>query len=162
MDWVELFVYDNLTGYLHWKIRPNNRVKVGDVAGCLHHTGYVIVRACRQNFLAHRIVWDLNNPTDKLLRDEQIDHIDQDKTNNRLHNLRKVSSVENGRNRPKNINNTSGVVGVYWYSQYAKWRAQIVVAGKLVFLGYFDEKAQADSARRNAEIKFGFHENHGK
>lgn len=162
MNWAELFKYDSETGNLIWKIRPSQRVKIGDIVGAVHHTGYRIVRSGRKNYLAHRIVWDLNYPDDKLQPGEEIDHIDHDKLNNRLANLRKVSAVENSRNKPLATRNTSGTSGVYWYSQYGKWRAQIVVKGRLVFLGYFADKEDAISARATAEIKYGFHKNHGK
>lgn len=162
MNWAELFNYDSETGNLIWKIRPSQNVRVGAIVGSVHHTGYRIVRFSRKNYLAHRIVWDLNNPDDKLQPGDEIDHIDHDKLNNRLSSLRKVSAVENSRNKPLATRNTSGTSGVYWYSQYGKWRAQIVVKGRLVFLGYFADKEDAILARRAAEIKYGFHKNHGK
>lgn len=162
MDWAELFTYNEETGLLIWKTRPSPRVKIGDVVGSIHHTGYRNVRVNKKNYLAHRIIWDMNNPGDRLQPGEEIDHIDHDKLNNRLSNLRKVSAGANCRNKSKHNTNTSGQMGVYHFKAYGKWRAQIVVSGSLIFLGNFARKEDAIAARKEAEVKYNFHENHGK
>lgn len=59
-------------------------------------------------------------------------------------------------------NNTSGHTGVYWNGLRGKWYARIVVSGESKNLGHFLEKDEAIAARLAAEIKYGFHENHGK
>lgn len=51
---------------------------------------------------------------------------------------------------------------MYYFKDYGKWRAQIVVSGILIFLGYFERKQDAITARKEAEVKYNFHENHGK
>jgi hypothetical protein len=58
--------------------------------------------------------------------------------------------------------NTSGITGVTWHSQRGKWLAQIWVNGKKVHLGVFLSIDDAARARKDAEIKYSFHENHGK
>ncbi|ENW7558982.1 hypothetical protein ACFL9L_004368 [Salmonella enterica] len=131
-DWAELFTYNEETGLLIWKTRPSPRVKIGDVVGSIHHTGYRNVRVNKKNYLAHRIIWDMNNPG------------------------------ANCRNKSKHNTNTSGQMGVYYFKDYGKWRAQIVVSGILIFLGYFERKQDAITARKEAEVKYNFHENHGK
>jgi len=59
-------------------------------------------------------------------------------------------------------NNTSGVTGVYWNKRDRKWQAMIKVNNKQIHLGYFEGKTEAITARKIAEIKYGFHPNHGK
>ena len=61
-----------------------------------------------------------------------------------------------------NKNNTSGHTGVYWYSQRKKWVSEIFADGRKISLGYFKDKEEAIQARKQANIEYGFHENHGK
>ena len=93
----------------------------------------------------------------------QIDHINHIRNDNRLMNLRLVSAKVNSRNMSKKTCNTSGLTGVYYASRYVNpWRALIRVDGKRVTLGSFATKEEAKLARKNAEIKYGFHPNHGR
>jgi hypothetical protein len=119
--------------------------------------GYKRGRILYENHCAHRVIWALHYgrwPT------EQIDHINGVRTDNRIENLREVSSLENSRNQRLQARNTSGVVGVSSYK--AKWSAQIGVNGSIKYLGLFDKFEHAVEARKAAEVKFGFHANHGK
>ena len=65
-------------------------------------------------------------------------------------------------NSKKKIDNTSGQTGVVWHKRDKKWQVNIRVSGKKVHLGYFIEFHEAVNARKNSEILYGFHENHGK
>lgn len=91
-----------------------------------------------------------------------IDHIDGDKLNNRVENLRNVSQVENGQNHVRRKNNTSGVMGVRWDDRRSMWHTRINVKYQTIFLGYFQNFDDAVVARRTAEIEHGFHQNHGR
>jgi hypothetical protein len=91
----ELFDYDYATGNLLWRVRKSPRNPVGSVAGHLHGTGYVKVRIDYKNYSAHRIVWLWHHgvwPT------YMIDHINGDRADNRIENLRDVSQSINCRN----------------------------------------------------------------
>jgi hypothetical protein len=90
----------------------------------------------------------------------QIDHINGVRDDDRICNLRDVSHKQNGYNQGLKKNNRSGVTGVR--AKYGKWRAEIMVDGKSKYLGSFKEIEGAIEARKNAEIKYGFHPNHGK
>lgn len=79
-----------------------------------------------------------------------IDHIDQNRINNRIENLREASPQCNMRNR-KQQKSTSGIKGVYWYKAANKWRAQIQINGKNIFLGYHDDLLEAACHRLAAE-----------
>lgn len=92
----------------------------------------------------------------------EIDHIDGNPLNNRIDNLREVDHVTNGRNQRTPTNNTTGVCGVYRYRTGDKWVAAIKVNYKKIHLGLFDTIEEAAAARKEAEIKYGFHENHGR
>lgn len=90
-----------------------------------------------------------------------IDHIDGDRANNSINNLVEASEAQNAKNRGLTRANTSGAFGVFFRKRTKKWEAQITVAGKTHYLGEFGDKDQAIIARKNAEKRFGFHENHG-
>jgi len=92
----------------------------------------------------------------------ECDHIDGDTLNNNIGNLRSVSSTGNSRNQRKKDNNTSGFTGVYYHKTARKWTAQICIKGKCMNLGSFKEKSDAIEARKEANIKYGFHPNHGR
>ena len=134
MNWSEIFRYNEHTGKLYWKTTTNRRIKIGYVAGTLLDNGYLGVGVNKKRYLAHRIIWDMNNPDDVLQHGEEIDHIDHDKLNNRLHNLRKVTKITNHRNKPKNRNNTSGTTGVSYHKNHSRWYAQIMVHGRTIYL----------------------------
>ena len=90
------------------------------------------------------------DPLEKL-----VDHIDGDKSNNKINNLRLASKSENGRNRVNlPSNNTSGVIGVCWDKKAKKWKAFIMINGKQKHLGYFINIEDAIKARKEAEIKY--------
>ena len=71
------------------------------------------------------------------------------------------ANQENGKNRPMQKNNTSGVVGVHRCKTHNRWVAYTKVDGKFINLGYFKDKFEAICARMSANNKYGFHANHG-
>jgi hypothetical protein len=155
----QLFDYDHETGLLTRLTSPSGRVKIGDVVGCIGNRGYLTVSIDSKRYLVHRIIWlwvygGFPEP--------QTDHINHDRTDNRISNLRESTQKENHKNRSMHNNNTSGVTGVFWDKRAKKWGSQIVVNDKNISLGYFDDKAGAAAVRLIAEIKYGFHPNHGK
>lgn len=121
-------------------------------AGSLRKDGYIDVRLQGQRYLAHRLVWCLIKGDWPV---EQIDHINGNRADNRIENLRAVSIAEQRRNVTR-ARNASGVVGVTWARQEHNWRASISVKGKTINLGHFDSVEEATTARREAEAKFGY------
>jgi hypothetical protein len=155
-----LFVWEKATGrLLWWPERVAKNVKWLDEAGCIKSHGYRGVRINGKLYRAHRIIWAMH--TGQWPEDE-LDHINGDRLDNRLENLRPVSCQENMRNAKRYCNNKSGVMGVYWHKAAGKWRAQIMVNGRQIHLGYFAAKEEAIAARKAAETMYGFHENHGR
>lgn len=154
-----LFDYDPQTGILRRKISTGRRTRAGDEAGSLKPIGYRQVGIAGNLFYVHRVCYAIYHGADPYPM--QIDHINHDRSDNRIENLRLVSSQENAKNQKKNSNNTSGVAGVSWQKNRNKWIAQIIVNGKYKHLGCFTNKNDAIAARRAAEKKHGFHENHG-
>lgn len=157
MNWHEWFCYDGIN--LIWK-KSRGRMKAGSIAGCPNDTGRIRVMLFGRWYKAHRIIWEMHNGP--IPEGYEIDHLDHDPSNNRLNNFRLVLGKENAKNRPKNKNNTSGYIGVYWDKEREKWYSQIWVNYKCITLGRFDRMEDAIKARQEAEIKYGFHPNHGK
>lgn len=121
----------------------------GEPAGSLHTaTGYRCVKLTIDGrpraFKVHRIIWALHYgawPT------EAIDHIDGDRQNNQISNLRDVSSAVNGRNQKTHNTNTSGFPGVSLHRQNRKWTAHITANGKRHYLGSHPTPEGAHAAR---------------
>ena len=110
---------------------------------------YRAVFVAGKQYYAHRLAWFymLGEWPSK-----DIDHRDQNTTNNMWRNLRLATESQNGANRKINKNNKTGVLGVYWDTNRRKWHAQIKVNHKTHCLGRFESFADATLARRNAEL----------
>ena len=154
----ELLEYNKNTGIFYWRINKQSR-KAGTVAGHINKYGYVRIMLDKRQYQAHRLAWLYCYGSFPV---EQIDHINHNKSDNRICNLREASEVDNHKNRPKQLNNTSGCTGVSWYKPTSKWGAYIQVNGKSITLGYFSSFTEAVKARKEAEIKYGFSKRHGK
>lgn len=153
----ELLHYDPETGIFKWKIRPANCIQIGDIAGTLNMYGYISILFKRKHYQAHRLAFLYM--TGKI--PEEVDHINHTRNDNRWRNLDESSRKANAKNKGIGKNNTSGVVGVYFNKNAGKWKATIKVNGKGVHLGYFEGIEDARKAKKEAEIKHGFHPNHG-
>lgn len=143
----ELFEYRE-DGQLIRKTRPANNCKIGEAVGYLGYDGYLRTRVDGKNHANHRLVW--------LWRfgytpEHGLDHIDRDKLNNRVGNLREISQTCNLRNRGNPRHNTSGVRGVSSYKTKNKWRASISVNKKAHNLGSFEDFIEAVAHRLAAE-----------
>ena len=91
----------------------------------------------------------------------EIDHIDGNGMNNKWINLREVDRKNNCKNIRIRDDNKSGVTGVYFDKDRNKWASMISHSGKHFSLGRFENKELAIIARKNAEIEYGYHKNHG-
>lgn len=143
---------DHASGRLFWKVDVGTSALAGRQAGCLDGSnGYRKLRYKGRVYQEHRVVWLLAYGEWPL---RLLDHINRDRSDNRLCNLRLATVTENNRNRPRQVSNKSGVIGVYWSAEHRKWKAQITVDGRRIFLGLHGEKKKAADARLAAEIKY--------
>jgi hypothetical protein len=139
----ELLSYDPETGIFVWKSTVASHVKKGKPAGSISDQGYRTIMIGGRNYRAHRLAWLFVYGE---WPDFEIDHINRDRLDNRIENLRLAGRKENMRNTKRRTDNTSGVKGVYWSRQRNKWIAQIHVAGKHIHLGVYTCKEKARKA----------------
>ena len=140
--------YDPETGIFTWKASTSRRVKAGDIAGSLDGLGYLRLSVRSRPYRAHRLAW---LHTYGVWPKDQIDHINRIRTDNRISNLREVSHKQNGQNRSKPSNNTSGHPGVVWHKRISKWQVKIKHNYKYIHIGYFTNLEDAVAARKAAE-----------
>lgn len=153
--------YDAETGNAFWlfseKMPKNwNSRWAGKPAGRVSHKGYVELAFLGRRFLMHRVVWLLYYGQWPY---QEIDHINGVRSDNRISNLRVVSSSGNKKNQGKRVDNTSGTTGVNWCKKSKKWRASIKENGSSRHLGLFSDIDEAIACRKSAEVSFGFYEN---
>jgi len=166
----ECLHYDPETGIFTWMERPRNHFKTERGYGVFHgknhknmpgrvsKRGYYEIGFAGERYRAHRLAWLYM--TGKW-PDADIDHINHIRTDNRWCNLRSVDRQANNCNRTLIALNTSGFTGVSYNKRTARWEAYIGFCGKKIKLGLHKEKQEAINARIAANLKFGFHQNHG-
>lgn len=161
----KLMEYDPDTGALTWRHRSdaqkswNTRYAETPALNCVHADGYKKGRIARKLYRAHRVAWAIHTGR---WPDHHIDHVNGDRSDNRIKNLRDVPRSENQKNMCKPSDNTSGRIGVWWHKQNAKWIAEIRVDKRKKHLGSFTTFDEACAAREKAEIEHGYHKNHGR
>ena len=139
--------YDPLTGVFTRRESAGNRL-AGSVAGSLSSQGYIRVWVLKRHYMAHRLAWLYVYGT---WPKHDIDHINRNRSDNRIANLRDVTNQQNMCNAGDFSTNTSGRKGVYWDKRDSRWRACIVNKGRYLSLGYFGTQAEAVAARVAAE-----------
>lgn len=150
--------YNPDSGDFVWKSRLSNRIKIGSIAGSVISNGYMSIRLYGKKYLAHRLaVFYMSGKWP----DGDVDHINHIRTDNSYRNLRVSTRKENCRNQMLCDRNKSGFVGVSWNKNAQKWISQIRVNYEVIYLGIFSDKKDAIDARRLANIRYGFHKNHG-
>lgn len=168
-DLVMAIDYNPRTGVFNWNEKPVNTFHdkawntkyAGIIAGTtavLMGKKYRNIQVNKRPFLAHRLAWFYMNAE----WPNKIDHENGNGLDNSYSNLRNVTMTGNQRNRRRSENNTSGVTGVCFANGVGLWLSHIGLNGKQKNLGFFDYKWNAICARKSAEIKYGYHKNHGQ
>ena len=142
--------YNPDTGILTWKKTPVYSIK-GKTLGKDQGNGYLQARYRDSFFLCSRLAYYIYHGIDPL--EMQVDHINGNRLDNRIKNLRLATHSQNQCNSGLNKLNKSGFKGVCWFQPTKQWKAYIRVQGKQHHLGYFTDKQDAIKARRIAEIK---------
>jgi hypothetical protein len=145
--------YDCETGIFTWKVKASYRINPGEVAGTTHANGYISIRLHGVPYKAHRLAWLYVYGS---WPDDQIDHINGCRNDNRIINLRMASNQENCRNQGISKRNTSGYRGVGFNKNNGKWHAYMGLNKKTIHLGFYQKIEDAISARNKAEnLYFG-------
>jgi len=116
----------------------------GSRAGCVNKSGYLIVTIDSKSYRLARIIWILLFGF--IPAGFFVDHINGNKTDNRLCNLRLATNKQNQENRPAPKNTTSGYRGVCWHKTAQKWMARVCHHGKRETIGFFDTAESAYEA----------------
>jgi hypothetical protein len=143
---------------LIWKKPLNTRQKTGGIAGHKRKNNYWYVSFNYSQLLVHRVVYFMHYKTD--ITNHNIDHIDQDQSNNNIENLRIATHQQQQCNKKGMQNSTSIYKGVGWAKQQNKWKASICVNNKRMHIGYFENEIDAakayDAAAKRYHGQFAF------
>jgi len=132
------------TGLFTWRVSPRRNISCGQLAGSFNSDGYLQISIHNRSYKAHRLAWLYTFDRWPIC---EIDHINGDKSDNRIENLRDVSRNENQHNtRRARAHNASGFLGVGLHKQTGKWRARIRVNKNLTHIGLFNTPEEAHQA----------------
>lgn len=155
-----VFNYDPDTGVISWAVDRYTggtgnhlRMRAGEQAGTEHPKGYRYISHAHRHYLTHRLAWFIVHGQ---WPSRWLDHIDGDKRNNRLANLREASRPENQRNRGANRNNTTGFKGVRLdkRAKFNRFQARITVDNKVLWLGAYPTAEAAHAAYCEAAARY--------
>ena len=150
--------WKDIEGYPKYKVSDRgfvmNKKTMRMIRSCCDSAGYPCLNLYHEKIRKHCRVHNLvaNTVLENPNKYNCVDHIDHDKTNNCVTNLRWCSSSQNSMNRSKQANATSNYKGVSWHKQSQKWCAQISVDCKRKHIGLFESEVQAAVAYNNAAI----------
>lgn len=143
----QLFEYRD--GHLYWK-QARGRVTVGTRAGTINSVGYYITTVDGKKCLNHRIIYTMHHG----VVPEYIDHINRNKLDNRIENLRSCTQSENMYNQTLAKHNTSGARNVSWSKLHNKWVVHIAVNKRQTHLGLYDDFELAELVAIEARNKY--------
>jgi hypothetical protein len=145
-------------GDLYWKVTLSNVAKAGKKAGCERKSTYASVMVDKKAYCKHIVVFCMHHG----YIPEQIDHIDQNRKNSRIENLRAATNASNNMNKTVQSNSKSGIKNVCWSKQNKKWWVQVSAYGKKVVSKMFDDLELAELVAIMAREKYhGAFANHG-
>ena len=150
--------YNPRTGIFKRTVKTS-KANIGDEITRKTNRGYIQFSVLGKLYSGHRLAWLYEHGK---FPKNQIDHINHDRIDNRIDNLREATNAENHKNRTMQSNNTSGYNGVYWREDRRRWYVSITIDQKTKHIGYFKAKDDAVSARKEAEKKYNFYNNYGK
>lgn len=141
--------YNPITGVFVWKVRSSARTYPGDVAGCSDKEGYRQITYRRRTYFAHRLAWlYVYGEWPKA----KTDHINGDKADNRIDNLRDVTQSQNMQNQYRAMKNSrTGFLGVRTGKRGNRFAAVININGKQQRLGWFSSPEEAHEVYMNAK-----------
>lgn len=144
--------YDPATGVFTRLVSSTRKDKIGKPAGTIATNGYVYINIGKKLYSAHRLALALTYGKEP---SGHVDHINRNRADNRLVNLRECPTKQKGnaQNSSLRSDNTSGFVGVHWFPRTSSWQAYINADGKRKHLGYFKDLEAAKNAYALAKRK---------
>jgi len=142
-----LFTYKD--GELYWKVKPAQRVSVGDIAGSMCDK-YKQVYIKNKSYKLHRIIFAMHNN----YISDQIDHIDGNPHNNRIENVRAVTNSQNQLNRKISQNSKTGYKGVCVHTQTGRYVVRVSAYGKDKYFGIYEDLELAGLVAKMAREKY--------
>lgn len=141
-----LLSYDPASGVFVWRESRGKAIS-GEKADAARHDGYIKITIDQKHYLGHRLAWFYVNGE----WPEFLDHINRNRADNRLCNLRVVTRTENNQNKSTRLDNSSGVTGVSFDASRKRWTVRLKIAGKYKYFGRFESFSEAVSVRKTAE-----------
>jgi hypothetical protein len=143
-----LFEYKD--GELYWKTPTNQKIVKGSKAGGLHRSGYMTVQIDKKKYRTHRLVFLYHYG----YLPKEIDHIDNNKINNNINNLRQASRSENMKNIGFHSKNKSGFKGVSWHKASNRWIVQLMVGNNKNYFGIYKDIELAELVAMEVRNKY--------
>lgn len=141
----ERLFYDEKTGIFYWKMKPRRRIKTGAVAGGVNNRGYLRIKLDNKFYSSHRLAWLYVHG---VWPKNFIDHINGDKSDNRICNLREATRRENAQNLK--IHRAGKLAGCSYNKKINKWNARMTINKKYINLGFYETEVEAHLAYKNA------------
>ena len=154
----ELLSYNYETGVFTWKV-SRGKANKGMDANSVNGLGYIQIGIDGKRYLGHRLAWLYMNSE---MPEKQIDHINHNKRDNRIVNLRNADYTINSRNVPIQKNNKTGIVGVAYCKINKSYQVTIYDKGVKVYNRRHKLFIDAVKIRKSLEVKYGYHKNHGE
>lgn len=153
----EAFEYRN--GELYWKIMTNPSKKlIGKKAGCKSSGAYGVVNLDGQAYSIHKVIFCMHNG----FMPEIVDHINGDKSDHKIENLRAATHQSNNWNRVTQSNNKLGLKNISWHKQNQKYWVQLAKNGKKIVSVFVEDLELAELVAIEARNKYhGEFANHG-
>ena len=153
----EVFTYSD--GKLFWKVNSGNRKNlINKEAGCFNKDGYVVICLKQKSYMAHKLIYAMFYG----VTDVMIDHIDGNRCNNRIENLRQATYSQNLFNTKIYKNNKIGVKGISYVPKISKYVARCQTNGRSKYLGAFDSLNEAQEILKKYRLQsHGEYANHG-
>lgn len=148
----EVLSYEPDTGVFMWS-KKRRGIKTGLQLGTDNGFGYLRITVFGKSYYSHRLAWFYVHG----VWPNQIDHINGNKSDNRIVNLRSVNIQQNAQNKTKaQKNNDSKILGVSWHKKAKKWQAHICIYKQRKYLGLFECVKDAEKAYKNEKEKINY------
>ncbi len=140
----EVIFYNPSTGVFTWNVDVGYKIKTGDVAGTINPRGYRRIIINGKNYAAHRLAWLYAYG---YCPEHVIDHMNGNRADNRLDNIRHVTRSCNSQNRKCSDGTVSGFNGVCFDKRTKRWKSYITVNRNRIHIGRYDSEIDAAIAR---------------